>query len=99
MATTETIKEITQKIYERIIKDEKVKCTCDELILEKEYIQAQGHYHTCELYQITRAIRIAYEEGYKIGHNDGELYMSDYPEEETDLERKARWERQEILDD
>ena len=49
---------IEQRIYERLLKDDNLTCTCDEIIREDTFFQAKGHYHTCMLYQVTRSIEI-----------------------------------------
>ena len=48
-----------QAIYEELLKDPYLRCTCDEVLREDSYFQAQGHYHHCMLYQVTQAIRIS----------------------------------------
>lgn len=47
-----------EDIYRRMLKDDKVRCTCDEAFNETDIKQASGHYHSCMLYQIIRAIRL-----------------------------------------
>ena len=47
---------IEQKIYTQLLKDEKLVCTCDDMIREQSIFQARGLYHSCMLYQVTRAI-------------------------------------------
>lgn len=49
---------IEQACYTQALKDERVKCTCDESFRDNNFHQAQGHYHHCMLYQVTRAIVI-----------------------------------------
>lgn len=49
---------IEQAMYNQLLKDEAVKCTCDEVIRETDRHQAEGHYHHCMLYQLTRALKI-----------------------------------------
>jgi hypothetical protein len=48
-----------QAIYELLIKDNYLRCTCDEFVRETSFFQAEGHYHHCMLYQVTQAIRIS----------------------------------------
>src|SRR5512146_3097812 len=48
-----------QEIYEALLKDDNLRCTCDEAIREESFNQAQGHYHHCMLYQVTQAIRLS----------------------------------------
>jgi len=57
-----------QAIYELMLKDDRLRCTCDESYREDSYFQASGHYHHCMLYQVTRAIRLSlkYSEGYRL---------------------------------
>ncbi len=47
-----------QAIYEILLKDDRLRCTCDEVVREEKYVQAEGHYHHCMLYQVTQAIRV-----------------------------------------
>ncbi len=57
-----------QAIYEILLKDDRLRCTCDEVVREEKFHQAQGHYHHCMLYQVTRAIEISlkYCDGYRL---------------------------------
>lgn len=48
-----------QAIYELMLKDDRLRCTCDEVVREESFYQAQGHYHHCMLYQATRAIELS----------------------------------------
>jgi len=50
---------IDQMIYTRLLEDDNVRCTCDEVLRDNNIKQAESHYHHCMLYQITRTIRIA----------------------------------------
>ena len=52
------LKEIYEQVYQRMLKDSGFRCTCDEVIRETEFHQAEGHYTHCMLHQVTRAIRI-----------------------------------------
>ena len=58
----------TQAIYAIMLKDNRLRCTCDEVVREDSFFQAQGHYHHCMLYQVTRAIEISlkYCDGYRL---------------------------------
>ena len=47
---------IEQAVYAKLLEDNKLRCTCDDMIRENTFFQAQGHYHHCMLYQVTRAI-------------------------------------------
>ena len=53
---------LEQKIYSILLKDDRLRCTCDAVIREDSFFQAEGHYHHCMLYQITRAITITLRE-------------------------------------
>jgi hypothetical protein len=44
-------KSLEQVIYEILLKDPYLRCTCDEVVREESFVQAQGHYHHCMLYQ------------------------------------------------
>jgi hypothetical protein len=59
---TETQPKIEQKIYERCLKDDRLRCTCDELIREDAFHSASSHYSHCMLHQVTRAINISIQE-------------------------------------
>ena len=48
-----------QQIYELCLKDDRLRCTCDEFVREESFFQAQGHYHHCMLYQVTQAIALS----------------------------------------
>lgn len=50
---------IEQEIYTRLLKDDKLRCTCDEQVREESFFQANGHYHHCMLYQVARAIHMS----------------------------------------
>jgi hypothetical protein len=57
---SEYLKEsISQDIWEILLLDPKLRCTCDDVIRETEIHQAQGHYHHCMLWQVARAIEIS----------------------------------------
>jgi hypothetical protein len=68
---------ISQDIWEILLLDTQLRCTCDEVIREKEFHQAQGHYHHCMLWQVARAVEISlrimrgdkfeFDEGKKFG--------------------------------
>lgn len=51
-----------QRIYERMLKDERFRCTCDESFREDSFHQAVGHYNHCMLSQVCRAIRLTHKE-------------------------------------
>ena len=61
-------KEKAQAIYEILLKDDNLRCTCDDVVREETYFQAGGHYHHCMLYQVSRAIEISliYCDGYRL---------------------------------
>lgn len=54
-----------QRVWNFIIKDDRVKCTCFVCRMEDSFYQAGGHYRNCMLYQITRAIRLTLKETVK----------------------------------
>ena len=56
MATNEIKPSLKEKLYQEMLKDEKLRCTCDESFREYEFHQAEGHYHQCMLYQVARAL-------------------------------------------
>jgi hypothetical protein len=62
------VDEDAQAIYEIMLKDDRLRCTCDESYREDNYFQATGHYHHCMLYQVTRAIEasLKYRDGYRV---------------------------------
>ena len=49
-----------QVIYNLMLKDNNLRCTCDDVLRDEEYFQASGHYHHCMLYQVTRAIELSW---------------------------------------
>ena len=51
---------ISQDIWEILLLDPQLRCTCDEVIREEEFHQAQGHYHHCMLWQVARATEITF---------------------------------------
>ena len=51
---------IKQDIWEILLLDPDLRCTCDEVIREKEIYQAQGHYHHCMLWQVARAVEVSF---------------------------------------
>jgi hypothetical protein len=57
-----------QAIYEILLKDDRLHCTCDDGIREESFFQAQGHYHHCMLWQVSRAIELSlmYCAGYRL---------------------------------
>jgi hypothetical protein len=57
-----------QQIYEILLKDDRLRCTCDDVVRETSFRQAQGHYHHCILWQVARAIEISlkYRDGYRL---------------------------------
>lgn len=57
-----------QAIYEILLEDDRLRCTCDESYREDTYFQAGGHYHYCMLYQVARAIELSlkYRDGYRV---------------------------------
>jgi hypothetical protein len=66
----------SQAIYDICLKDTQLRCTCDEVLREGNFFQAQGHYHHCMLWQVTRAIELSlmYSEGYRL--IDGKMCLS-----------------------
>ena len=50
---------LEQAIYEVMLLDDRLRCTCDESYREEKYFQAQGHYHHCMLHQVTCAIELS----------------------------------------
>lgn len=50
---------IEQRIYTQLLKDDRLRCTCDELVREVGYFQAKGHYHHCMLWQVATAIEVS----------------------------------------
>ena len=54
-----SITQKAQEIYTILLKDDYLRCTCDEVVREESFVQAQGHYHHCMLWQVTRAIEIS----------------------------------------
>ena len=57
-----------QEIYEILLKDDRFRCTCDEVVREESFFQVLGHYHHCMLYQVSRAIELSlmYRDGYRL---------------------------------
>lgn len=51
---------IQQDIWEILLLEPDLRCTCDEVIRETEIYQAQGHYHHCMLWQVARAVEISF---------------------------------------
>jgi hypothetical protein len=49
-----------QMIYNLMLKDDRLRCTCDDSLRDESYYQASGHYHHCMLYQVTRAIELSW---------------------------------------
>jgi hypothetical protein len=49
-----------QTIYDLMLRDDRLKCTCDDILRDDSFFQASGHYHHCMLYQVTRAIELSY---------------------------------------
>jgi hypothetical protein len=49
-----------QAIYNQMLKDDRVRCTCDDVLRDESFFQANGHYHQCMLYQVTRAIELSW---------------------------------------
>lgn len=50
---------IEQDIWEILLLDPQLRCTCDEVLREEEIHQAKGHYHTCMLYQVAHSVEIS----------------------------------------
>jgi hypothetical protein len=50
---------ISQDVWEILLLDNQLRCTCDEVMREKEIFQAEGHYHHCMLWQVARAVEIS----------------------------------------
>jgi hypothetical protein len=57
-----------QAIYEMCLKDDRLRCTCDEVVRDESFFQAQGHYHQCMLYQVSKTIELSlmYRDGYRL---------------------------------
>ena len=57
-----------QAIYEILLKNDRLQCTCDESFREESYYQAQGHYQHCMLWQVAKAIELSlkYRDGYRL---------------------------------
>lgn len=53
---------VEQKVWDKLLKDDKFKCTCDEGYREDKFDQAKGHYHHCMMYQVSRAIQLTIKE-------------------------------------
>lgn len=51
---------IQQDIWEILLLEPDLRCTCDEVIREKEIHRAKGHYHHCMLWQVARAVEISF---------------------------------------
>ncbi len=51
---------IEQDIWEILLLDPDLRCTCDEVIRETDIYQAKGHYHHCMLWQVARAVEISF---------------------------------------
>lgn len=49
---------VAQDVWEILLLDSDLRCTCDEVIREQEFHQAQGHYHHCMLWQVARAVEV-----------------------------------------
>lgn len=49
---------VAQDIWEILLLDSNLRCTCDEVVREKEFHQAQGHYHHCMLWQVSQAVEV-----------------------------------------
>jgi hypothetical protein len=71
-----------QAIYEILLKDDKLRCTCGESFREDEFFQAAGHYHQCMLWQVARAIEISlkYRDGFRLV--DGKIIKEKSVDEE-----------------
>ena len=48
-----------QEIYNILLLDTQLRCTCDEVIREEFIFEARGHYHHCMLWQVARAVDIS----------------------------------------
>lgn len=68
MSVNSQRKQDAQAIYEMLLKDDRLRCTCDEFVRETSFYQAQGHYHHCMLWQVARAIEISlmYRDGFRL---------------------------------
>ena len=51
---------IQQDIWEILLLDSNLRCTCDDAERDTEIFQAKGHYHHCMLWQVARAIEISF---------------------------------------
>jgi hypothetical protein len=51
---------ISQDIWKILLLDTDLRCTCDEVIREPEFHQAQGHYHHCMLWQVAKAVEVSF---------------------------------------
>jgi hypothetical protein len=73
-----------QAIYEILLRDDRLRCTCDESVREERFFQAQGHYTHCMLWQVSRAIEISlmYQNGYRL--INGKLTKSSLCKEKKD---------------
>jgi hypothetical protein len=47
---------IEQDIWDILLLDPDLQCTCDEVIRETDIYQAKGHYHHCMLYQVAHTV-------------------------------------------
>jgi hypothetical protein len=57
-----------QAIWEIVLRDDRLRCTCDEVVREERHYQALGHYHHCMLYQVARAIELSlmFRDGFRL---------------------------------
>ncbi len=51
---------IEQDIWDILLLDPDLRCTCDEVIRETDIYQAKGHYHHCMLYQVAHTVEICF---------------------------------------
>lgn len=48
-----------QEIWEVLLKDNWLRCTCAEELREDKILQAKGHYHHCMLWQVAQAVEVS----------------------------------------
>ncbi len=48
-----------QAVWDRLLKDNYLCCTCDDYMREEKFVHALGHYHHCMLYQVARAVELS----------------------------------------
>ena len=95
------IEPLKEKLYQEMLKDDNFRCTCDESSRENEFHPAEGHYHKCMLYQVTRALNKVDKVVAAVGtaaletdnilkmYNRGKLFTKDVIELEKVIARTA----------